>query len=107
MEHKTPQPKIHTRARYASHGRSLWDKFWKDKSGQVVITHVPNIWLVLWIVFELVSLFSASQKFAEITSWIASGALAIWALLEIFKGVNYFRRLLGLIILILIVLSLV
>jgi hypothetical protein len=97
----------HTNTNVRANNRSLWDKFWCDKDGHVVIAQVPNIWLVLWIILEIVSLFSSSHRAELITWWAASAALGIWSLLEIFRGVNYFRRLLGLCIACLTVLTIV
>ena len=84
--------------------RDWWDKFWKDKQGNVVVYQHPNIPLIAWLVLALVSLF-VSQSLANILWHISLGVLAIWALLEIFKGVNYFRRALGVVVLVFIVMA--
>lgn len=81
-----------------------WDKFWKDKHGEVVVYQHPNIWLIGWVVLAFVSLF-VNEKLADILWHISLGVLAIWALLEIFKGVNYFRRTMGVVVLLLVVLA--
>jgi uncharacterized membrane protein len=81
-----------------------WDKFWKDKDGNVVVYQRPNIWLIVWVLLALVSLF-VSEKLADLLWHVSLGVLAIWALLEIFKGVNYFRRIMGTVVLVLIVLA--
>lgn len=82
-----------------------WDRTWKDRDGNVVIYRRPNALLIAWVILTLGSLF-APHGIAENTLWWASLAvLTAWSLLEIFKGVNYFRRGLGVLILILIVLA--
>lgn len=81
-----------------------WDKFWKDKHGEVVVYQHPNIWLSVWVLLALVSLF-VSENLADVLWHISLGVLAIWALLEIFKGVNYFRRTMGAVVLLLVVLA--
>lgn len=81
-----------------------WDKFWKDKHGEVVVYQHPNIWLIAWVLLALVSLF-VSENLADVLWHISLGVLAIWALLEIFKGVNYFRRTMGAVVLLLVVLA--
>jgi len=91
------QTSLHNR-HVQTNNPSLWDKFWRDKNGQVVIVQMPNIWLIAWLVLEVVSLLSFSHSVELITWWVASAALGIWSLLEIFRGVNYFRRVLGLLI---------
>jgi hypothetical protein len=85
--------------------RSLWDKFWRHKNGRVVIAQRPNFWLIAWLILEIISLFSFSHSMELITWWAASAALGIWSLLEIFQGVNYFRRLLGVFIAVMTVLT--
>ena len=75
-----------------------WDYFWKDDNGKVVIYQRPNIYLIGWIIVTVISLFTEGS-IATILGYVGSGLLIIWALLEIFKGVNYFRRTLGVIVL--------
>jgi hypothetical protein len=76
---------------------SIWHKTWKDKDGRTVLWQTPNMWLLSWLVFTTVSLF-ISGRTADLLSRLGSAALIVWALLEIFKGVNYFRRGMGLLI---------
>jgi hypothetical protein len=82
----------------------LWDKFWKDKDGKVVVYQHPNFLLIGWVLLAFISLF-VSEKLADILWHVSLVVLAIWALLEIFKGVNYFRRTLGAIVLVLVLLA--
>ena len=79
--------------------RSLWNKIWRDRRGQVVIWQTPNVWLIVWVVLTIISLFSSSHTTQKDFWWLSAAVLGIWALLEIFRGVNYFRRALGLFIL--------
>lgn len=82
----------------------LWDKFWKDKNGNVVVYQHPNVFLIGWVVLALGSLF-VSSKLADTLWQLSLAVLAVWALLEIVKGVNYFRRLLGAFVLLLVILA--
>ena len=77
---------------------NLWDKFWKDDKGHVVIWQMPNYWLIGWAVATFISLLF-NGKTADVFSWIASAALIVWAIKEVLQGVNYFRRSLGAVIL--------
>ncbi|HTB49162.1 MAG TPA: hypothetical protein VK712_03710 [Verrucomicrobiae bacterium] len=79
--------------------RDLWDKIWRDRHGHVVVFQMPNIWLIAWVILTLISLLSPSHNTANLFWWLSTGVLVIWALLEVFRGVNYFRRGLGLVIL--------
>ena len=77
-----------------NHRRSLWDRTWKDKNGRLVLWQTPNAWLIGWAILTTLSLLFIGRT-ADVLSGLASGSLIIWSLLEIFKGINYYRRLLG------------
>jgi hypothetical protein len=91
-------------ARARRNDQDLWDRFWKNRDGDVVIYQHPNIPLIAWLVLTIASIFLTGTV-SNVIWYIAMGALAIWALLEIWKGVNYFRRALGVIILIMTILA--
>ena len=75
------------------------DKCFKDKNGHWAIVSKPNLPLAVWFVAMLASkLFNGLP--GQLASTIAFGALFTWAWLELFSGVNYFRRALGLVILV-------
>lgn len=84
--------------------QDLWDKFWKDKDGNVVVYQRPNIWLIGWVVLTLISLF-LNGTVSNYFWWAALVSLTVWSLLEIFQGVNYLRRLLGVIVLVLTIMA--
>lgn len=79
--------------------KNFWDKIWRDDSGNIVLWQWPNIWLIGWAVLTFISLLFSSGMIADILTWAGEASLIIWCLLEIFKGVNYFRRGLGVIVL--------
>lgn len=83
--------------------RSLWNKTWRNRRGEIVIWQMPNVWLIAWAVLTCVSVLTSSHSMANTFWWLSSGVLVIWALLEIFRGADYFRRLIGLFVLVLIV----
>lgn len=82
-----------------------WDKFWKDSRGKIVIWQRPNSLLIAWIGFTLVSLFAPRGSAESIFWWASQAALGGWSLLEITRGVNYFRRLLGAVVLVIVLLA--
>lgn len=84
---------------------SLWNKFWKDSKGHVVIFQWPNTILWCWIVFTLLTKVFTDGSANRIFETLAFGSLFVWGWLELTDGVNYFRRILGLIMLIIIVRS--
>lgn len=88
----------------------LWSKTWRDKGGRgrIVIWQNPNAFLIGWAVLTVISLFFGGRSLvADIFSWAAHASLIIWSLLEIFKGVNYFRRFLGVLVLVFAIMSLI
>lgn len=94
-----------TRERHRqSEHQDLWDKFWKDKDGNIVVYQRPNIWLIGWVVLTMLSLF-LNGKASDYLWWGALALLTVWSLLEIFKGVNYLRRSLGVVVLVLIIMA--
>lgn len=84
------------------HNGRMSQKFFKDKSGKVVLWQTPNSALIGWAVFALLSYLTHSQLLA----WIGTTFLLAWAFMELFQGVNFFRRLLGLTVLIVVISSL-
>ena len=70
-------------------------KFFQDKHGNTVIAQTANLPLIAWLALVVINFFVHSA----ILGWLATAFLFIWALLEIFQGVSYFRRLLGLVVL--------
>jgi hypothetical protein len=85
---------------------NFWDKIWKDRQGKgkIVIYQMPNIPLAAWAILTVISLMT-NGTIANITSMIASFALLGWAAWEVWSGVNYFRRGLGLVIFLFSILS--
>ncbi|MEH1871218.1 hypothetical protein [Nostoc sp.] len=75
---------------------TLVDKTFRDTEGNIVIAQMPNLPLVVWIVTSLLSLIFTSGKINTLLDLVAYGSLFTWAWLELFQGVNYFRRALGL-----------
>ncbi|HVV25826.1 MAG TPA: hypothetical protein VHC21_02240 [Candidatus Saccharimonadales bacterium] len=88
-----------TGARQVAGQNGLWDKIWRNRQGEITIWQTPNVWIIAWAVLDVVAIFAPSKSMASVAWAIGSGALVIWALLEIFRGANYFRRALGLLVL--------
>ncbi len=81
--------------------RSIKNKLLKVKNGNIVIGQKPNWPIILWF---FLMLGGAVFNRGILTS-LSAMFLAIWAILELFEGVNYFRRLLGLTVLLYLVVS--
>jgi hypothetical protein len=76
------------------------DNFFRDSDGQFVIGQPPNLPILIWGGASLSQLIFKTGQINFGLDILASGALFVWAILEIFEGVNYFRRSLGLLVLI-------
>jgi hypothetical protein len=79
---------------------TLFDKMFRDSQGAVVIAQPPNLPLWTWIATTLLKFVFTKGSFFEVLDAIAFGSLFTWAWLELFDGVNYFRRALGAIVLV-------
>ena len=79
---------------------TLFDKIFRDSNGNIVIAQKPNLPLIVWIVTSILALIFTSGKINTVLDLLAYGSLFTWAWLELFQGVNYFRRTLGLVVLI-------
>jgi hypothetical protein len=80
--------------------QTLFDKVFRDSEGKIVIAQMPNIPVVVWFVASLLKLIFTTGNINLGLDVIAFGSLLIWACLELFQGVNYFRRALGLLVLV-------
>lgn len=83
----------------------MWWKFWRDTEDKVVVFQWPNAWLIIWVVCEFIAIISPSRSIYGVAWWIGTASLVIWAVLEILKGVNYFRRSLGFMVGVLVLIS--
>ncbi len=84
----------------------IWNKIWRDKKGRVVVWQMPNAFLIGWALLTIIGLMTNGNT-SSIFRDIGLASLVVWALLEVFKGVNYFRRVLGLVVLVYILLNVI
>lgn len=85
--------------------KSFSYKFWHDKDGNFVVWQKPNIFLWVWIIALVLSIVLGANTFTHYLGVLGGISIIIWALLELVRGVNYFRRTLGLLVLLLILIS--
>ena len=80
------------RRRFAS-----FDWWFRDRrTGEIVIAQFPNV--PLWIFLAAVGVgpfFSTDSTAGKVITWIGTGGLAWWAMDEVLRGVNPWRRALG------------
>ncbi|MBD2388511.1 hypothetical protein [Cylindrospermum sp. FACHB-282] len=75
---------------------TLFDKIFRDSEGKIVLAQMPNLPLIVWIGASLLKLVFTTGVGNTVLNAVAFGSLFTWAWLELFQGVNYFRRALGL-----------
>lgn len=85
--------------------KSLIDTFFKDKHGKWAIMQFPNILLTSWIVLTAASFFLQSGAIGDGIKLLQSSVLFAWAYNEAVSGLSYFRRSLGVVFVIVVVLS--
>ena len=78
---------------------TLFDKTFRDNDGNIVIAQKPNLPILVWLVATLLNLLPTNDLIHTGAGVLAFGALFTWAWMELFQGVNYFRRTLGFIVL--------
>jgi hypothetical protein len=79
---------------------TFFDKAFRDDDGAIVIAQPPNLPIIIWAGASMLKLIAPSDQVRSGLDFLAFGALFTWAWLELFEGVNYFRRTLGLVVLI-------
>lgn len=75
---------------------TLFDKTFRDAEGNIVIAQKPNLPILVWFGATVIKFFVSNGNLYIALDWVSLGAILIWSLLELFQGVNYFRRFLGL-----------
>lgn len=70
--------------------------FENRETGRITVAQMPNLPLAIFLAAAgLRMLFHPRHAFGVVVSVVATGALLWWALAEIVRGVNPFRRILG------------
>lgn len=75
------------------------EAFFKDKNGKVVIGQFPSVLISLWVVLLVLNLFMHNKNVDD----LQAAVLFAWAYLELTQGVNYFRKTLGAVVLVVVI----
>ena len=77
-------------------GRAVDWMFRNRETGRITIVQFPNVPLGVFIVASILSAVAHPAGTAGVVlRVIATGALVVWAVVEVIRGVNPWRRLLG------------
>lgn len=84
---------------------SIFDRIFRDENGNIVIAQPPNLPLTIAVISSLLGIVLNAGQFGIVLNFIAFGSFFTWAWEELFDGVNYFRKTLGLLALIALIFS--
>lgn len=79
---------------------TAFDRVFRDDEGNIVIAQPPNLPIIVGVSASLLAPVVPPGQVNIALNLIGFGALFTWAWLELFDGVNYFRRALGLVALV-------
>ena len=84
---------------------TFFNQVFRDDEDKIVLGQPPNLLIIVWITVTLLKMIFATGKINTGLEVIAFGTLFTWAWEELFQGVNYFRRILGFIVIISLIVS--
>lgn len=76
---------------------TLFDRIFRDSEGHIVIAQPPNLPVLAGVAAVTLQFLLPGGQLQVAAQLFAFGALFTWAWQELFNGVNYFRRALGLV----------
>lgn len=77
-------------------GRWIDWMFRSRETGKITIAQMPNAALVAFVICRIAQAFVSPHGSAgDVLHWAGIAALVWWAVDELFRGVNPFRRILG------------
>ena len=81
--------------------------FRNRQTGEITIAQAPNPPLVIWLLATVINMiFDPSGAPGTTLTIVGTGALIIWAGDELVRGVNPFRRAIGVVVLALVIINL-
>jgi hypothetical protein len=86
---------------------TLFDRLFRDGTGEIVIGQPPNLPMMIWVSATLLKLVFKTGQVKIALDLLTFSSLLYWLFLEITQGVNYFRRDLGVVVLIALITSIV
>jgi hypothetical protein len=86
---------------------TLFDRLFRDSTGEIIIGQSPNLPIIIWVAATLLKLVFKTGQVKILLDLLAFGSLLYWSFLEITQGANYFRRDLGIIVLITLIASVI
>lgn len=78
----------------------LFNPFVTDKRGNIVIGQRPNLPIIGWAVCVALAFIFKSGNIGHELAFLRGAFLFVWAYLEIVSGASYFRRTLGVVVMV-------
>ncbi len=79
---------------------TLLNRVFRNSEGEIIIIQKPNLAFLIWTLASLLKLVFTTGRINLGLEMVAFASLFSWAWGELFEGVNYFRRGLGLLVII-------
>ena len=78
--------------------QGIIDWWFRDRqTGKILVAHLPNLPILLWMATLVARWFVETGSSADtLLAWAGSATLGWWAVDELIRGVNPWRRMLGL-----------
>ncbi len=86
---------------------TLFDRLFRDGTGEIIIGQPPNLPILIWLSATLLKFVVKNGQVKLGLDLLAFSSLLYWSFLEITQGVNYFRRDLGVVVLIALIISVI
>ena len=86
---------------------NLFDRLFRDGTGEIVVAQAPNLPIIVWISATLLKLVFKTGQVKVGLDILAFSSLLYWSFLEITQGATYFRRDLGVFVLIALMVSVI
>jgi hypothetical protein len=77
-------------------------RFISDSDGHIVLWQSPNLLLSVWIVLRIVTLLLKGSHLKSGLEQLSTAILFAWACFEMTTGVNYFRKTIGILVMVVI-----
>lgn len=74
----------------------IWNSFFEDKNGNVVIYQRPNLLIILAAAASIFALMTNKGIIHTLAAWVAIITWVAWSALEVVFGDSYFRKTIGL-----------
>ncbi len=88
-----------------AHTRRILNAFFRDKHGRLVLGQFPNVPLIGWLLLTVAAHGFPLGTARTGVGYLSEAFLFTWAYLEITQGVTYFRRTLGGVVLVAVLLN--